>query len=245
MMSRLLKGWVSTALAGVIGLGATSLCEAKTLQFSGMTWTVRPNGQGGPGNNTWCENNAFVDAYGALHLRITYAKGKWCSAEVVSDMRFAYGTYQFQLKSRVDLLDRNVVLGLFNYPTSDVGPDGTNEIDIEFAKWGDARADMLNYTAWPVRQALGPSGNTFPLALGGDNSTHRFIWQPTFIRYQSTHGHYDGNPYPIADWTFAPADYADRISHAAMPVHMNLWLFATPSHKKPVEVIISQFKYTP
>ena len=244
-MDRLLKRWIAPALMGAAGLSAASVCEAKTLWFSGISWTVRPNGQGGPRNNYWCENNAFVDANGDLHLRITYAKGKWCAAEIVSDMRLGYGTYQFQLKSRVDLLDRNVVLGLFNYPTADVGADATNEIDIEFAKWGDARADMLNYTAWPVQQSLGPWGNTFPLALSGDWSTHRFIWQPTYIRFQSTHGHYDDNRLPIADWTFAPADYAKRISHSAMPVHMNLWLVAVPSNKKPVEVIVSQFKYTP
>lgn len=244
-MNRLLKEWISPVLLGVIGLGSASLCEARTLQFSGMTWTVRPNGVGGPGANTWCENNAFVDANGDLHLRITRTKGKWCSAEIVSDLRYGYGTYQFQLKSRVDQLDRNVVLGLFNYPTSDVGADGTNEIDIEFARWGDARADMLNYTAWPVQAALGPSGNTFPLALTGNYSTHRFIWQPTFIRYQSTHGHFDDNRYPIADWTFAPVDYTNRIARAAMPVHMNLWLYASPSSKQTIEVIISQFRYTP
>jgi len=244
-MERLLKRWISGALIGVAGLAAAPLCEAKTLYFSGMTWTVRPNGVGGPGANTWCENNAFVDANGDLHLRITRAKGKWCSAEIVSDMRFAYGTYQFQLKSRVDLLDRNVVLGLFNYPTSDVGADATNEIDIEFARWGDASANMLNYTAWPVQAALGPSGNTFPLALTGNYSTHRFIWQQTFIRYQSTHGHFDDNRYPIADWTFAPADYTSRIAHAAMPVHMNLWLFGTPSSKQTIEVVVSKFTYTP
>lgn len=244
-MDRLLRDWLAPALIGAAGLATASVCEAKTLLFSGMTWTVRPNGQGGPRNNNWCENNAFVDSLGDLHLRITYSKGKWCAAEIVSDTRMAYGTYQFELKSRVDLLDRNVVLGLFNYPTADVGADGTNEIDIEFAKWGDARADMLNYTAWPVQSSLGPWGNTFPLALSGDWSTHRFIWQATFIRFQSTHGHYDDNRFPIADWTFAPTDYAKRISHSAMPVHMNLWLIAVPSNKKPVEVIISRFKYTP
>lgn len=244
-MERVLR-WIATALVGAAGLMTASYAEAKTLLFSGMTWTVRPNGQGGPRNNNWCEANAFVDANGELHLRITKMKGnKWCAAEIVSDTRLGYGTYQFQLRSRVDLLDRNVVLGLFNYPTADVGPDGTNEIDIEFAQWGDARADMLNYTAWPVQQSLGPWGNTFPLALNGDLSTHRFIWQPMYIRYQSTHGHYDDNRYPIADWSFAPADYSKRIAQAAMPVHMNLWLYAVPSDRKPVEVIISRFTYTP
>lgn len=244
-MDRSRTGWMASALVGLAGLAAAPAVEAKTLVFAGMTWTVRPNGQGGPRNNHWCESNAFVDANGDLHLRITKVKGKWCAAEVVSDLRLGYGTYQFQLKSRVDLLDRNVVLGLFNYPTSDVGADATNEIDIEFSRWGDPRADMLNYTAWPVVQSLGPSGNSFPLVLNGSASTHRFTWRPTYIRYQSTHGHYDDNRFPIADWTFAPADYANRISRSPMPVHFNLWLIAPPSDRKAVEVVISGFRYTP
>ena len=244
-MGRRLANGVAAVLM-VAGLMSASVSEAKTLQFSGMTWTVRPNGVGGPGANTWCEDNAFVDANGDLHLRITLSKGnKWCSAEIVSVQRFGHGTFQFQLRSRVDLLDRNVVLGLFTYPTPDVGPDASNEIDIEFARWGDARNDMLNYTAWPVQPSLGPIGRTYPLALQGDLSTHRFTWRPTYIRYQSTHGHHDDNRFPIADWTFAPADPSRRIAQSAMPVHMNLWLFTRPSNRKPVEVVIRQFRYSP
>jgi hypothetical protein len=42
-----------------------------------------------------------------------------------------FGRYQFWIEGRVDRLDPNVVLGLLNYPTPDVGPDATNEIDID------------------------------------------------------------------------------------------------------------------
>jgi hypothetical protein len=59
------------------------------------------------------------------------------------------------------------------------------------------------------------------------------------------HGHYDDNRYPITDWTFAPVDYAKRIAQSAMPVHMNLWLLAAPSDRKPVEVVVHRFSYTP
>ena len=36
--------------------------------------------------------------------------------------RPGFGRYQFQVAGRLDLLDDNVVLGLFNYPAGDVGP---------------------------------------------------------------------------------------------------------------------------
>lgn len=244
-MDGLSKSW-ATALLTVAALGVSPLCAAKTLWFSGMSWTVRPNGVGGPANNHWCENNAFVDANGYLHLRITRTKGKWCAAEIRSDYPLGYGVYQFQVEGRPDLLDRNVVLGLFSYPTADVGPDTTNEIDIEFAKWGQASGNALNYTVWPVNLSLDPTTRTFPVSLTGNASTHRFIWQRESIRFQSTHGFYDDNRYPIADWTFAPADYANRIASKPMPLHMNLWLFnKPPSNGKTVEVIIRQFKFTP
>ena len=234
-------------LLAAAALGAPAQAGAKTLWFSGMSWTVRPNGVGGPNNNTWCEANAFVDANGALHLKITKSRGnKWCSAEIVSDYPLGFGVYQFQLESRVDLIDRNVVLGLFTYPTPDVGPDTTHEIDIEFSRWGQAGASPLNYTVWPVSLALDPTTKVFPMALSGNASTPRFIWQSRSIRFQSTHGFYDDNPFPIADWTFAPADYAQRIAQRAMPLHMNLWLFGkAPSDGRPVEFVIRQFKFTP
>ena len=72
--------------------------------------------------------------------------------------------------------DDNVVLGLFNYPTGDVGPDGTHEIDIVFARWGNARNPMGNYTVWPVVKSLKQVSRSFPFALTGDQTTHWFIW---------------------------------------------------------------------
>ena len=61
-----------------------------------------------------------------------------------------------QVTGRPDQFDRNIILGLFNYPNSpSIGPDGTNEIDIEFAQWGDPNnPNRLNWVVYPP--ALGP-----------------------------------------------------------------------------------------
>ena len=63
--------------------------------------------------------------------------------------RLGFGTYQFKVIGRPDLFDDNVVLGLFNYTRPDVGPDATNEIDIEFAKWGGSQSQMGNWAVYP------------------------------------------------------------------------------------------------
>ena len=71
----------------------------------------------------------------------------------------------------MDEFDPNVVLGLLNYPTSDVGPDRTNEIDIEFAQWGNRAAPIGNYTVWTTTTALKPASKRFTVDLTGTYTT--------------------------------------------------------------------------
>src|SRR5512139_2236906 len=106
-------------LVGLV-LAVASLLEAKEIQFGGYTWTVR-TGHGGPGPNAWDENNVWLDSATNLHLKISHRGGKWSGAEITMQKRLGFGQYQFQTIGRLDLLDDNVVLGLFNYPTADVG----------------------------------------------------------------------------------------------------------------------------
>lgn len=234
------------ALVSLLAIATALPAPAKTLTFAGRNWTVRPNGIGGPRNNRWCERNAFVDAKGRLHLKLTKTRtGGWCAAEVHTTERMGFGTYQWQIDSRVDLLDRNVVFGLFNYPPPEVGPDATNEIDIEFTKWGYEDNENLNYTLFPKGAGIPYRTKGFHMKLEGTSSTHRFIWSAKDIRFQATQGHHDDNPSPIADWTYAPKNPRRLIPTAPMPIYMNLWRTEAPSNDKPVEVIISDFQFTP
>ncbi|CDZ76608.1 hypothetical protein BN59_00882 [Legionella massiliensis] len=121
---------------------------------------------------------------------------------------FGFGQYWFYLIGRVDNLDPNVVLGLFNYPSNGIGPDKTNEIDIELSKWRKRGADAANasYTVWPA--ILEPSRTvlSFTMRLSGLYSTYGFVWNKTKIFFQSSYGHYDDYRYPILTWLFSPPD---------------------------------------
>lgn len=220
---------------------------AATIQFSGYTWEVRPTGSGGPGPNQWDPANVWVDANGHLHLKISHVNGQWCAAELYTTQRLGFGTYQWQLTRRVDQLDQNVVLGLFNYTHPDVGPGGTNEIDIEFARWGNAAWPNLNYTVWPAVTGVPQTSDTYDFTLNGDYTTHRFTWSSNQILFQSLHGHTDTNTNEFHRWTFAPAQPLQAIPQNPLPVHMNLWLYAgrPPVNGQEVEIIISKFTYTP
>ncbi|WP_163991369.1 glycoside hydrolase family 16 protein [Pyxidicoccus caerfyrddinensis] len=239
--------------ARVLGIALLSclvlapLAEAKSVVFSGYQWDVR-SGQGGPGPNTWDDRNVWVDANGWLHLKIAWRDGRWTTAELyMPQQRLGFGTYQFKVVGRPDLFDDNVVLGLFNYTRPDVGPDGTNEIDLEFAKWGGSQSQMGNWAVYPAVTGVTYSHQSYPISLTGTYSTHRFQWSSSQVYFQALHGHQNGNTNQFASWLFSPPDSLQRIPQNPLPVHMNLWLFQgqAPKNGQEVEVVIAEFKFIP
>lgn len=238
--------WAAVVLAA---LSVNRSTRAQTLQFSGYTWQTRSARNQGPGPNDWDAANAFVDKRGWLHLKITQTKaGKWCCAEVFLPKPLGFGRYEFEVMGRPDLFDPNIVLGLFNYPSPDVGPDGTNEIDIEFARWGNPKWDNGNYTVYPASgKRVGTDGSTtFPFSLTGNISTHAFAWSSRQVAFEFYNGSRRETARKIADWRFAPGE-TRLIPQNPLPVHLNLWLFQgkAPTNGRSVEIIIKRFTFTP
>ncbi len=231
---------------GLLLIGALPALS-QTLKFSGYEWQVKSGESLGPGPNAWNPANVWVDKKGWLHLKISHHDDKWDCAEVQMTKSLGFGTYQFQVIGRIDQLDRNVVLGLFNYPTRDIGPDGTNEIDIEFAHWGLADAPIGNYTIWPAKEGVKETSQTFRFMLNGEATTQRFTWDSKSILLQSLHGHRNDNKEEFGHWLFQPEDYQDRIPQHPIPVLINLWLFRgnAPTDGKEVELVLRSFKFTP
>ena len=147
----------------------------------------------------------------------------------------------------VDSFDDNVVLGLFNYPTGDVGPDGTHEIDVEFARWGEARNPLGNFTVWPVEKERRQVTKSFPFNFAGIESTYRFTWSPGEIVFQSLKGLRDDDREELHHRHYRPQAPTRFIAQKPMPVHLNLWLFKgrPPKNGKEVEVILRAFRFTP
>lgn len=244
----------SVAVAGAL-LWATQRSPAQhktatTISFGGYEWEIRQPGKGGPGPNVWNPQNVWVDKAG-LHLKISRVRNgsntEWQCAELFTKQALGMGTYQFQVTGPIDRLDRNVVLGLFDYPSPDVGPDGTNEIDIEFARWGRTDAPIGNYTIYPASGKRGPNDNhTFSFTLKGDDTTQRFVRTSASVSLQSLQGHRDDDAGEIARWTYAPPDKR-LIPQQPLPVHINLWLFQgkAPTDNKEITITIKKFTFTP
>lgn len=211
--------------------------NATTIAWSGLAWTIkRSSGAVGPGPNVFTASNVWVDANGYLHLRISKdAKGRWTCAEIVGP-NLGYGTYSFELGSRVDTLDPNAVLGLFTW--SDLPDYAYREIDIEFARWGWA-GDPTNaqYVVQPWDAADHLRRYTTPATVP---QTHRFAWREGRVDFSS-----DAAGSPIAAYTYAGTDVP--VPGGDVRPRLNLWLYGgtAPATGSTVEVVIRSFTWTP
>ena len=226
-------------------LSVPSAPGAATVQFAGYSWRVRSD-YGGPGPNQFSAKNVWVDGQGFLHLAITNANGVWSTAEVVLQQSLGFGSYQFQILGHPEAMDEHVVLGLFNYTTPSIGPDGTNEIDIEFATWSGTQPQHANWTVWPAIAGPPQSTDAFDASPNTGLSTHRFVWGSRAVAFQAMSGLTNDTTGMYANWTYAPSDYLHLIPQTAEPVHMNLWLTGgPPANGQGQEIVITGFSFTP
>jgi endoglucanase len=149
----------------------------------------------------------------------------------------------------IDTFDKNVVLGLFPYgPAAGIGSDGTNEIDIEYSRWGQANGPNGDWTDYPASgKTIGELAYTFTLG-GGTLSTSRFRWTTTSIANFLLGGlqPIDETTGLIKSWTYAPSNPTTNIPQQALPLGMNLWCFESPpTDGKPVEIVIRDFQFVP
>ena len=213
-----------------------SSATTDTIMFSGYEWNVK-NSNGalwGPGPNLFNDSiqNVWVDSNGSLHLRITHGLciDQWYCAEVYSVQSFGYGTYNFTLAPGFETLDKNVVLGLFTYL------DDLNEIDIEFAKWGQETTNNGQYVLQPSWK---PNHiERFEFEPQGEDSVHGFTWCKNSIDFWSFSSFFEFN------WRY----YGLGIPQPSTEhVNMNLWLMQglAPSDYTETEVVIKSFEFIP
>ncbi len=216
---------------------------AQTISFSGYKWQVRTD-TGGPGPNHWSSSAVRIDNKGRLHLTLQQVNGVWQCAEIYTLQNLGFGTYRFEVEGPLDSLDKNVVLGLFNYTLPSIGPDGTNEIDIELAHWGVQSYPNLNLTVWPAVPHVKEGHKEYNFQLPDKRAWFCFHWTAHQVSYSATA---IGKSAPFGVWKFAPQNYTQSIPQNPLPVHINLWLFRgmAPSNSKSVHIIIRKFQFEP
>jgi len=203
-----------------------------SLVFSGITWEVK-EGYGGPGPNYWSPgpDQVWVDEEGMLHLKILEKDGFWYCSEIYSRKSFGYGTYAIELLSDPEQLDDWAVLGFFTYQDDD------HEIDIEFARWGQANNPFAWFTVQPPPYTSGNQVGFSP-GLGNNSSVHSFYWSSDSILFKSTRQPQDSL---VFEWLYQ----GERIPPPGQErLHINFWLFQShpPTLPGPGEVVIKSVK---
>lgn len=230
---------IAALLVATAALAAGKPGYPTQITWSGRTWQVKSSqSKVGPGPNYFSASpeNVWVDAAGRLHLRITLRNGRWSCAEVIGTQTLGYGTYVFEIASPVADLDRNVVLGLFTW--NDKPAYAHREIDVEFARWGNA-ADPTN--AQYVVQPYDVAGHLHRLTQPSPAAptVHGFTWRPGRIDFASS----DLLAWDH-DWSYVGSDVPRS---GGERVRLNLWLFggASPANGQEVEVVVTGFTFTP
>ncbi|HEV7646175.1 MAG TPA: hypothetical protein VGO50_19735 [Pyrinomonadaceae bacterium] len=204
----------------------------KNRPSAGNYWTADPR-------------NVWVDSTGYLHLTIKKSGDRWLCTEIRSQEFFGYGTFEFTVKSRLDLLSAYSVLGLFAYASEKLPHQP--EIDIEVANfpWSDCPEipgsnQNLYYTLHLA------TGKEIPVVCkkldlsGKDITRHRFTWYPNKIEF----------------WSFQRTDSGYReilrgvrnqnISQPGMSARLNFWLRGKDTlPEADQEVIIQNMTFTP
>jgi hypothetical protein len=180
----------------------------------------------------------WVDENGYLHLSIVNRSGVWYSTEVICTEPLHYGAYTLTLGSRVDLLDKNTVLGFFSWDT-DAPQHNYREIDIEFSRWGEDSSQNAQY----VVQPWNASGNRhrFSINLAGAESIHRFDWRAGQIQFDS----WGEGGALLQSWTYTSTGNIPPAG--AGNARINLWLLNgwAPSDGQNVEVVVKSFQFVP
>ena len=150
--------------------------QNKTLEFSGIAWTVWGSEKNGIQYQNWSDDEKRRLARRSGSIAHEYAKGHgdWLATQVQSKKFLGYGDYRFFVEENVAAFHQNINIGMFTYEY--INKTVFREIDIELSRFGQINGPVGNYTIQPYSTP----GNyeKFELNFAGKNdykTTHRFV----------------------------------------------------------------------
>jgi len=234
------RGGSIVAVTAVKGVGPIELAPSKSLHFSGYDWVVRTiaSDRGGL-NNLYGAENAWVDAKGAMHLRITKKSGRWSCAEVKLNRSLGYGTYIATVRD-VSRLEPAAVFSLTTFDDW-AGEQHYREMDVEDSRWGDAASKT---DAQFGIQPFYVPGNVFPFTTPVGALTHSLRWESGKASFKSVRG---------TSLRLAAPVVAEHLFTAGVPSAgqetFQFLFYVVASEKSPMqnedEVVVEKFEYLP
>ena len=221
-----------------------------TLSFGGHSWRIKGPGYYGPGGNLFCDTSdcVWVDGEGKLHLTYQKRGSSWFGTEVATQESLGYGDYILTTEGRLDLVDPQVVLGIFLWEYGPCWDDGYlwwnafNEIDIEYSYWGNLGANIGQFVAQPYNW----SGNINKFDYNfseGEVTSHAMRWLADKVEYRVWRGGPDDESQAnmIHSWTYT----GPHIPRPEQPrMHLNMWRF-DGTVASDQEVVFQDFTFIP
>lgn len=224
----------------VKGLGEAQYAPTKPLHFSGYDWKVRTiaSDRGGM-NNLYDGDNAWVDAAGAMHLRIVKKQDKWSCTQVDLDRSLGYGTYVLTVHD-ASKLEPAAVFSMTTFDESG-GDQYYREMDVEIGRWGNALSK--NNAQFGIQPFYVP-GNVFPFKLPSGTLTHSMRWESGRASFKTWRGSSlspDSSVVTEHEFTSGiPSQGQEKVQFL---------FYVVPSEKYPMqkgsEIVIEKFQYLP
>lgn len=219
------------------------------IYFSGYIWSVgaypypyTENVHTRPTIKTPWPQEVFVDNQGKLHLTIFYKEGSWWSTEVANTESLGYGTYVFQLDTRVDTMEPSAVIATFIW-TKPAEDGKRKEIDIEFSNWGTPHNELNSQFAI---QPTTTQGNLFGFntnLIFSHTTRHTILWTPTYVYFKSEEISTKlGFSRTINEWTYQGIDLPQKDNEKAV---ISYWVFIPGRIYNPSEFVVDSFTFTP
>jgi hypothetical protein len=234
------SGGTVVAVQLVKGVGSVQVAPTVPLRFSGYDWKVRTiaSDRGGL-NNPYSGDNAWTDASGAMHLRITKKDGRWSCSEVEITRSLGYGTYIIVVRD-ASHLEPASVLGMSTF--DDWGGDQHyREMDVEMGRWGDAKS---NNNAQYVVQPFYVPGDVAAFTAPSGVLTHSLRWESGRATFRTVKGSSAQAGAPVV---------AEHVFTSGIPSPgtelFQFMFYVIASEKNPQqkdsEVVIEKFEYLP
>jgi len=217
----------------------------RTISWSGFEWIIKKSvGSNlipiGPGPNIFNDNDSmvWVDGQHKLHLRVAKTGDVWHCSEIICKTSQGYNRYNFDVGNRVDLLDPNIIAGIFTWddcaPFNQPPDNYFREIDFEFSRWGDPGSDNSQYVIQPW--SVSGNMNRFNMNLTGiDHSVHYFDWTADSITFRSTWGD------SFHDWTFERTGHIPVPGNENVRINFHLFMGKPPTDNESAVFILNSF----
>lgn len=228
--------------------------DSSGIKFSGYHWVTKET-KNIEDTRYFCltnKSNVKVDSDGNVILKIKKTSDGWSGGEITLDTILGFGEYSFDIKTKSGSLDANATVAFTVLNITDDFFEGMTQTGIRFSKYSEPEAsNELEYFLYATDKKFAEVETPqSPFKLTGLVSKHKVGIYPDYLYFSSKAGGYssefktfknDGTISDIPDaLTFSePSDNLKVIISLCLPESNE------PADKKEVEVIISNFRFSP